>query len=434
MQAMPGQLNAFQLSMLQWNDLHPYNAVHVVRIAEPLDLRRLQSAIDQTLEGMGLTGLLIDRRAASYRYDGGAAGAEIRLAGTDTRSAWGCEEEIERQLNTPFASDGSFSPFRFFVTTAAGAFSLGLVYFHPVADALSIVPMLKEIVDAYREPRAPSRAVTVDRYPRRWAASLYRRPSALAAKLASLPGSIRQMRSTCRPAYRDAGDMNNKFVCFSLDQPILAGIIRAAKDWNVTLNDLFLALLLQGLARLATDRAGAGRRRNLALGCIVNTRRDLGLEGKPVFGMFLGSFVVHHAVPAQIQLPDLARAVARQTRAIKQKRLYLGSSLELTFGRLMMALFAERRRKRLYQKHYPLWGGITNMNLNALWPQPEQSRPVDYLRAVSTGPVTPLVASISTIGHVASIGLSYRTTVFVAPDIGRVIAAFVNPPGVLGRP
>jgi len=80
-----------------------------------------------------------------------------------------------------------------------------------------------------------------------------------------------------------------------------------------------------------------------------------------------------------------------------------------------MTLFTERRRKKLYQKHYPLWGGLTNMNLNVLWPQPEESPPVDYFRAVSTGPVTPLVVSITSIGQVANVGLTYRSTVFGPP-------------------
>jgi hypothetical protein len=191
---------------------------------------------------------------------------------------------------------------------------------------------------------------------------------------------------------------------------------------------------MQAVSPLAPGRAGARRRRNLSLGCIVNTRRDLGVDGRRTFGLFLGSFVVHHEVPARIELADLARDIGRQTLAIKQRRLYLGSALELTFGRLMMALFSERRRRKLYQKHYPLWGGLTNMNLNTLWPQSDEVRPVDYFRAVSTGPVTPLVASITTIGPVANIGLTYRTTVFGAPDIERIKASFLGPLGLTAQP
>jgi len=153
------------------------------------------------------------------------------------------------------------------------------------------------------------------------------------------------------------------------------------------------------------------------------------MAGGRDFGLFLGSFVVHHEVPPGIKPADLARDIGRQTRAIKQRRLYLGAALELTFGRLMVSWFSEARRRRLYQKHYPLWGGLTNMNLNALWPQSDQVRPVGYFRAVSTGPVTPLVASITTVGQVVNIGLTYRSTVLGAPDIERIKTSFLAPVG-----
>ena len=38
------------------------------------------------------------------------------------------------------------------------------------------------------------------------------------------------------------------------------------------------------------------------------------------------------------------------------------------------------------------------MNLNSLWPGNEAAPTPDYFRAVSTGPVTPLVLSVSTAG------------------------------------
>ena len=285
----------------------------------------------------------------------------------------------------------------------------------------------------YRGTGNPGCANPIERYPARRDNLLRHNPGVLVRKLASLPAFIRSMRTTCRPPYRDAEDLSNKFTFFSLSPQMLSGMIQAAKSLSVTLNDLFLAVLMKAVSALAPDRARAGRRRNLSLGCIVNTRRDLGVDGRRTFGLFLGSFVVHHEVPARIGLADLARDIGRQTLAIKQRRLYLGSALELTFGRLMMALFSEQRRKKLYQKHYPLWGGLTNMNLNALWPQPEGSRPVDYFRAVSTGPVTPLVASITTIGPVANIGLTYRSTVFGAPDIERIKASFLDPLGPLAH-
>ena len=426
---MLGRLNAFQLSMLQWNDLHPYNAVHVVRIPGALEFERLKNVITMTLEGKGLTGLVLDRRAGTYQYHGGPAYAEIKLVGADAASSPGFAEEVERQLNAPFAHDHRFSPFRFMVVAEEDAFSLGLVYFHPIADAESIVFLLKDMVEAYRGRGNPGPATPVERYPARRDNLLRSHPGVLVRKLATLPSSFRTMRSTCRPHYRDAGDLSNKFTFFSLSPQALSDMLQAAKSLNVTLNDLFLALLLKAVSSVAPDRAQAGRRRNLSLGCIVNTRRDLGMAGGRDFGLFLGSFVVHHEVPPGIKPADLARDIGRQTRAIKQRRLYLGAALELTFGRLMVSWFSEARRRRLYQKHYPLWGGLTNMNLNTLWPQSDDVRPVDYFRAVSTGPITPLVASITTVGQVVNIGLTYRSTVLGAPDIERIKTSFLAPVG-----
>lgn len=60
------------------------------------------------------------------------------------------------------------------------------------------------------------------------------------------------------------------------------------------------------------------------------------------------------------------------------------------------------------------------MNLNALWPQPADGMAVDYFRAVSTGPATPLVLSATTIGSAINLGLSFRRTVFSPANIQQI--------------
>ncbi|MCX6894122.1 MAG: hypothetical protein NTZ16_01150, partial [Verrucomicrobia bacterium] len=157
------------------------------------------------------------------------------------------------------------------------------------------------------------------------------------------------------------------------------------------------------VAPLASGRTEATRRRKLSVGSIVNLRGDLELDSGRDFGLFLGSFVVTHEVPDQMTLPELAKAMRRQTLALKKHRLYLASSLDLALGRLAFSFFSPERRRKFYQKHYPLWAGVSNMNLNSLWPQPDDEAPADYLRAVSTGPVTPLVLSVTTIGKMVNL-------------------------------
>src|SRR5262245_16790670 len=113
---MQGKLNIFQRTMLQWNDMHPFNAVHVARMQGTVDLERVRNAIVRTLRAHGLTGLRLDRRQGCYEYDFGEAQCEVvALTETENRQA-SLATEITRQLNTGFAVEEHFLPFRFFVS------------------------------------------------------------------------------------------------------------------------------------------------------------------------------------------------------------------------------------------------------------------------------------------------------------------------------
>ncbi len=413
---MPGRLNIFQRTMLQWNELHPYNAIHVVRVPGVLDTTRLGNVIRHILVRLGLTGLEMDGPHAVFSYQGGPAQCEIKVVSAPDPQA-GLIAEIEQQLNTRFGIRQAFNPFRFFAVPDLDSFSLGLVYFHPVADAESVVFLLKRMVEAYLAAEDGGSVEPMDLYPAP-RDGLLRQPALFLKKLASLPGLVRNTRRSNRPHYGNPLDTRNGFTWFNLPPDSLPKLVPAGKAWGVTVNDLFLALLLRSLAPLAgnLDRT---RRCRMSLGCIVNLRRDLGMEGPRTFGLFLGAFTVTESVTTGSSLRELAAAVHDQTERVKQRQLYLTTALELRFARRMLGFFSTEQRKKLYQKHYPLWGGITNMNLNALWP-PETGSAADYFRAVSTGPATPLVLSVTTIRDAVNIGLSFRRTVFSPADIGRV--------------
>ena len=430
---MRARLNSFQKTMLQWNDLHAYNAVHVVRIAGGVNLLRLRGAIDGSLESRGLTHLTLDRRQDSFAYEGGPVASEIRIISPDADSTRALETEIARQLNTAFEPLGRFNPFRFFVVPDEEEFLLGLVYFHPVADAESIVHLLKRMVDDYLSPAALRVTDPVERYPGRFD-NLLLSPRMLAGKICALPALIRNLGRACRLPYRDAGDLNNGFIFFSLKAEWFRSLAASSKSWDVTLNDLFLALLLKSMSFLQPERAQASRRRRITIGCIVNKRKDLALDSRRTFGLFLGSFLVSHEVPEGISLMDLARDVWCQTRDIKEKKLYLTTALEMGIARIATALTSSAGCKKLYPKNYPLWGGITNMNLNSLWDEAGRTRPPDYFRAVSTGPVTPFVVSITTANDSINVGITYRSTVFSRPQVERVKVEFLKLFDQLVRP
>jgi hypothetical protein len=393
----------------------------------------LERVIRTNLETKGLTGLALDRRKGRFQYAGGPDASEISIVKVDPGWSAGLAMEIERQLNLPFPSELRFSPFRFVIFPEPNAFSLALAYFHAVADAECILRLLRDIIESYRAGGNSGRIEPLNRYTSRWDTPLRLGPVLLARKVAALAAQIRRMRRASRPRYRPSSERENRFELFALEPEKWLPV---ARKRGVTLNDLFLAVLMAAISRVTRERLNANRRKDVALGCIVNVRKDLaldGLDGGRVFGLFLGSFVVQHEVTEGIKLADLSRAVARQTNLIKRKQLYMGAALELAIARVMVRWFAKGRRGKFYHKNYPLWGGLSNMDLNPLWPQSQETAPVDYLRGVSTGPVTPLVLSFSTLGTVTRVGVSYRPEVFTASDVQRIQECFLSPERALGE-
>lgn len=423
---MHGRLNSFQKTMVQWYDLHPYNAVHVVRLSGAVNEERLRHALNARLAQLGLTHLEFDREAGTFRYHGGPWDCPVKFPAFSADPVATLKAEIERQLNTAFIPEGRFSPFRFFVLPATDCFYLGLAYFHPVADAESIVWLLRDLVRVYRSGAEPEISKALNLYPDHRAHLLSRWPGVVAAKLSALPAQTRNLRQSHRPRYHAPQDGSIGFKLFSLPPEHLQRLLARAKSWEVTVNDLLLALLMKSVSPMSVSRAKSAKRNRLSVGCIVNLRRELSMDSARAFGLFLGSFTVTHPLPEGIPLRELAGDIRRQTLAIKQRQLYLATPMELALGRFVLRFFSPERRRTFYQKNYPLWGGLTNMNLNVLWEHSEADGALDYFRGVSTGPVTPLVFSVTTFGGHANVGLSFRRTVFSPEDIQGVYRSFLE--------
>jgi NRPS condensation-like uncharacterized protein len=418
-------MNSMQKSMLQWNEMHPYSAVHVVQLQGPLNTARLRDCIDNNLALRRLTSLRLDGERFAFEYKNGSAPpCPMRTIVGDDGSLATLMAEIERQLNLPFEDSQPFNPFRFLVVPAGNSFFLAVVYFHPIADAESVVWLLRDIVAGYLQSDAPRVRDDFQRYPDYRAHMMRYHSKVVARKILNLPVQVNNLRRSHRPPCRDANNMTNGFLCFSLEAEDLRSLIGAAKSWSVTVNDLLMAMLMKALSPFSAERAQARKRRKISLGCIVNLRKDLGVDSQGVFGVFLGSFLVTHEVPTGITLRKLAREIACQTEPIKRHKLYLAAPLELEFARFMLKFFSPVRQKKFYAKHYPLWGGITNLNLNSVWDPIGQSAPLDYFRGVSTGPVTPLVLSVTTIGERMNLGVSYRVSVFSSHDVQNLQCRF----------
>ncbi len=418
MSRLPGRLNLFQSTMLDWRDQHPYIAVHALRIPRPLDRDALQRAIDAELAQAGLTGLELDRRRGRYAWHGGPAASTIDVIEAGSEWQPRLEREIERLMNLPFERRGRIDPFRFFALTTGDGFFLGLAYDHFIAGGDSIVALMNAIAARYEGQ--PQAAPPPERYPRRHWWLFARHPLHFARALARMPAMAQSCRRTVRPRYRRIEEGHNGFALFSVSGADFATLRAAAKRWGVTFNDVLLALLLLAQAQRNPGRSQAARRHELAVASIVNLRDEHGDAARDAFGQFLSSFRVSHPVPDGVALDALARDVHRQTSRIKRERLYLATLFAMRIDRIIGRFQSPQQRMGVYAKNYPVGAGTSTLNVDALWRRCGEDPVPLYIRGVPTGPIAPIVVAATTSNGTMQAGVSWRTSAATRDEIDRM--------------
>jgi hypothetical protein len=422
-----GRLNLFQAAMLRWRALHPYNAVHAVRIDRPLEAERLSAVIDAELHALGLTGLALDAKRERFEYGGGSERIPLAVVRGGEEPLRALRVEIERELNAPFPNDGRFVPFRFVAIDAGTSFVLVLTYDHFVAAADSIVVLIQGLTAAYEgDGRVRARAPLL-LYPATTGRLFRRYPGAMVRGLRRIGDMAANARRSVRARYPGGPDPHNGFAYYRLGAHEFGTLVHAAKAWSVTVNDLLMAILLQALKPLVGERPTAERRRELAVASIVNVRRDFGYDATTTFGQFLSSFRVAHPLPPGTELQRLAGDIHAETSRIKSERLYMQTLIAIGAISAIWRFLSPAQRQGFHAKHYPTWGAITMVNVDPLWKEAGGTPPPpEYVRAVSTGPLAPLVVAVTTSAGVLHAGISYRTAAFTPEAVDAIANGIVE--------
>jgi Condensation domain len=435
--SLVGRLNAFQRVMLQWSELHPYNAAHTYRLSGPLSLPSLQQAIRDALDHNGLGVAEIDPDGVWYRHeaDDSPHPPEIEVVAGEELPEDLLAAHIARELNRPFERP-CCQPFRFSVVDGGPtSHYVSLIYDHWAADSVGARLVMRHVLGRYLGLDIPENAETLDLYPGTYREVFAHRLQGhhLAWPMLRSMRSWLDNRSTWRVAYASARQMAVGYALYRVRPGTVRQVCQFARDNGASVNDVFLAALCRAMAPFLPRRSSKAGAHDMTLGTIVDTRADASEDLSESLGTFLGYYLVRVAGDGKVGLDELARRIAAATRVKKQQRSYLDSAVNLRMASAIWPRLKPENRAYFARRALPLTAGISNVHLRGTWIERQGAgRILDFHRAVSNGPALPLVISPTTIRDQMNIAVSYRVTGFARSKIDGIMQSFVEQLETLG--
>ncbi len=217
-----------------------------------------------------------------------------------------------------------------------------------------------------------------------------------------------------------------------LPDGVVEGLVTAARRRGATLNDFFMAALAR-----ACDAHGAEPRRSgrdLAMGTIADLRALSRETLENTFGLFLGFTEVVIRAEDLKDREKVVSAVAAHNARLKEKKAAAASILRMGMGFMQGRFLSQKRLTSFYRNYMPLFGGVSNVNMNRSWPAKYHPGVVlDYIRVAPTGPMVPVVIAVTTIGKRCTFMLTRRASV-VDEESGKKLAGmFVEELTALGK-
>ncbi len=407
----PFRFNVFQQAMLRWDQLHPYNAVHSVRVRGRADVDALRAAAWEVSKSAELGELALSYFRTAYEYRplqfvyvqevAPGRSAEARLA-----------EIMTEEINTPFHGD-MHHPIRWTVFNEPGgkAHYVVLCYHHAISDAFGIERLLAAVLRRYlklpagpEEARLTTRLTRLDR-------SLRPKASVIDYVVGQIRLSLRhrEMRSAHKmPDERLGGDYTAVAVRTAPDG-LMERLAAGCKRRGVGVNDALIAAFTSVIAEQTPDRHTSRRRRFIAMATVVGARKHLPREQADDFGVCLSSIMAVLRRP-DVPIDELVRDVARQTRVLKTNpsRAAAETTLRYFAVRWMWWMAAVKHHRRSYRRVFPICGGISTVYVDENRFADLAPHVTRYVRACPSGPVFPLILGPTVFRGRLELGLTYR--------------------------
>ncbi len=443
------RLNAFQLLMRRWSQLHPYNAGQVMEVSGVPDAERWQAAVEGVLGEMGFGAAKFSRKDRIAHFSSRGE-VHIETASQDLIRFF-CEE-----LNRAFkAGDCSI---RFCILTRperdrpvnAASGSRGAshyfaaVYDHWVADSRAMRELMRRVFERYQQPNIPTPLPSMTLQAPRFV-SLFRHHVGWLTRWAAIRESTKNVwrhRQGYRVNLREPLNFESHFLFRHLPEGLIEQVHRFAKGRHASVNDVFIAALGQTMGAFTHEQRKRRQKKRLhfprtqiGIGTIVDIRDAASKPLDRVFNLYLSSYTVALQDPECVPLESLLSTVSETTSRMKRTFATVKSFWALAAARLVWDYsISARYRSQMLHKMVPVIAGISNVNMTDTWADfrhektPREGVPqvLDYFRISPTGPLLPLVFTLTTIGNRLSLCVTYRTTAFDDKQAQKLAADFVG--------
>ena len=407
-------LNAFQRLMRDWNEIHPYNAVTIVKIAGAPDVARLRAAARRAHEALGIDGFPLPYEV---RQSDEPSGCDLAALG----------RHATRELNRGFDDEATF-PARLWMLPRAGYHYIGQTFQHSVGDAYFLNSVLCRVLAGYLDVDVPAALTVTDpdcpTIRRAFASSIG--PHRWCTFGGRMIGELLRARRCHRPAYGDQSDLSARVRFPLLPDDLLERLRTAARGLGVTVNEIILAALAEAIALNTPERLTDLRRRELALMAIVDLRplRPELLMDK--MGLYLSYFTVF-CTGDDAQFSNLLPEIHRQSANAKATRSHLKAAMELQLAVTLWPRIPREQRIGYFSRCRPIVAGLSNMRLRDDWLAGGLDRRLlGCWWAASPGPMAPLAVLVTTSNGRLTCSLSSRASGFRPDVVDAIETQFVS--------
>lgn len=404
-----------QAMMFRWEQKQPVNAVQVAWLQDSFRPSEIQSAATRVLQR-----LLRSKSGRGPDEKGDFAELfDFQHAAIVGDWVGRIQSAVTDELNTPYLPGRPVFRVSAFDLPKQGQFLL-LGYRHAIADARSISLLLNEMTHSLTSPeaQAPRYAATIndqslsELFPEeyRWSAV----PGVVWHAVTELWKSLwcRKLEAS------DPADLRMEFRLHQLSLP-LATLKAQCRHYGVTLNDLILAAMMEWFAREFPGRKSL--RNHLAAATLVDLSGRAPESQPYAFGQFLTSFAARAPITAELPFDQIVRLVAHQTQACKRISPLLHSARGFELMAREWDLVPLVRRPTHLPAAFPLFGGISNVNLPAVIGETNDSLR-NYFRGTCVTNLLPMMLSITTVRDSCSLTTTYRPAIYTAAQMDDLAA------------